>query len=443
MVEGYIKIPNINIPFIKKDSRTVLLESFIKFPTLNSYKVKTTSIVSLPSFANITAGLMGGEVVSSNDKESFSYQIEGRVNKENPNSSFFDYDIVIDSSIFKNKVKTNFKSDGINFFMDIPDLSTIFEKDTPPVGIVSIPNERLMEISNIFPDHIKEKVSNINLAKLLPTSNSSFLSQEFSSSFKNFVEDIKIIKKGEEEINGVNTLHYSIETERDSLKNLLVNILDTIFINLEEDQLANIKENIGSVSVNSLEVWLSKKDDYVYKYKISLTIPLSKVIGLEDKGIANNEVTLDIETIYSDLNIKNDFSMPLSVINLDDLLNSINDIKIKNTISSFKPLAQIMKNALGNFGSKSNLTGSCIEPVPGSLFSPLGHTKGASTIVGTIASTMNQIVSQNSGVPLCFSTSKDWAISLPLSSTPNIYFCVDSSGNSIVLNEPLAKSVCK
>lgn len=440
---GYLKIPNIKIPFIKKEAKTILLNSATNFAYLKSYKVETEVGISLPSFANITSSLMQGEPVISGDKESFYFKTKGEVNKSDPSSSFFNYDIVLNSSMIENEIKTNLKFDKINSYINIPNLTQVLKENTPPAGLVSVPNEKINQMKVILPVEMQEKINNVDLSKLIPNNSVNYISNQFISAFKNFVGNIEMIRKGEQEIHGVDTYHYSVNVDRSSLKKLLEDVSGALFVGMSDGSKINMEEILGSVSVNSFEIWIGKKDENVYQYKFTLTVPLSKIIRLEDKGIADSEVTINWHTTYYDLDVHNNTNLSGEIINFDDFIKSFEDIKIKNVISSFSSSAQIMKNALGNYGKKSNSTGSCSEPAPGSLFSPLGHTKGASTVVGTIASTMNTVINQTNGVSSCYSTSKAWAIASPLASDPNSYFCVDSEGNSITLLEPLTKTTCQ
>jgi hypothetical protein len=442
--KGYIKIPDINLPFVKKDPKTLLLDSANNLASLKSYKVETTAMISSPSLANITSGLMQGESINSNDRDSFSLNISGETSKIDPGSIFFDYDLKLSSSIVEKDIETNLKSNGNNYFIDIPDLKSVLTKDTPPEGVILIPVNQIDQTKKIFSSEIQKKINNIDIAKVLENINLNYLNnQSFSTSLKDLINGMKFIRKDEQIIKDINTYHYSVEVERTSLKKLLNDILGTTLTNLTETEKEDFEEKLGAISISSLDIWVGKKDGNIYQYKFTLTIPLSKIVGLEDKGIADNEVKLDWQTTYFDLNIPNNITMPTEFNNLENFLNNVNDTKTKSIISSFSQLAQIMKNALGNYGSKSNTTGSCTEPVPGSLFSPLGHSKGASTVVGTIASTMNTIVGQTNGVSSCYSTSKAWAIASPLSSDPNSYFCVDSAGNSVTITAPLTKTVCQ
>jgi hypothetical protein len=242
-------------------------------------------------------------------------------------------------------------------FIDIPDLSMIFGKNAPPKGIVVMPISQINQINIIVPDDVKQNINNLDITKLIPNVNSNYVAKKISS--KDLIKDFEITKKDEEMIHDIDTDHFVATIENQALKDILNNIIDESFTELSGEQKANIKDNLGSVSVKSLEFWVGKKDENIYKYKFSLGIPLSKVIGFEDKSIANSEVTFTWQTTLYDLNIKNEDSLPMDSMSMNDFLVNIADMKIKNTVSLFSPLAKEMKNTIGSYGTKSNVTGSC------------------------------------------------------------------------------------
>jgi len=441
--KSFLENPSLNIPFIKKDPTVLLLNNVEKFTSLKSYKVETEASISLPSFANISTGLVSGESVPSHDKDSFSLKAKGLVNKTSLVPSFFNYDLTFNSSMVDGDIKSNFIYDGISSYISVPNLDKIFGENSPAIGIVSVPSGGFEQFVALLPESLQEKAIKIDLLKVLPSESFSYIGGQDSSFFKDFTTNIEMIKKSEEQIHGINTYHYSVSVDRVVIKKFLNDISNIIFVNLSQDEKNDLEEIFGATSVSSFEVWIGKKDSTVYQYKFNLAIPLSKVIGLEDKGIANNEVIFSWQTTYYDLDVPNSATIPFETIPLEDFMKNVGDIKIKDTILSFTQSANVMKNAIGNYGKKSNSSGSCIDPIPGSLFSPLGHSKGASTVVGDIASTINSIINQTEGTSLCYSTSKAWAFSAPLISQPDSYFCLDSKGNSSVLAEAISGTVCE
>jgi hypothetical protein len=124
-------------------------------------------------------------------------------------------------------------------------------------------------------------------------------------------------------------------------------------------------------------------------------------------------------------------------------MKKIDDMKIENAVLPLKSITSNLFNAEGSFGKSSNPSGSCINPDPGSLFSPLDHPKGASTPVGNIASAMNVILAITNGAGLCYSTPNAWAVSFPLQSDSSSYLCADSTGAQAISRNPITSTVCK
>jgi hypothetical protein len=135
--------------------------------------------------------------------------------------------------------------------------------------------------------------------------------------------------------------------------------------------------------------------------------------------------------------------LPEESVNIEEFVKDLRDIKIKNTIYSFKSLANNLYNAQGSFGTQSNSSGSCAAPTQGSLFSPLGHSKGATSIIGNISSSINEMLEVTKGTLQCYSTQQTWAVAAPLTSDPLSSFCIDSKGTSGIIALPLDSDVCK
>jgi len=198
---------------------------------------------------------------------------------------------------------------------------------------------------------------------------------------------------------------------------------------------------LGSLSINSFEVWIGKNDNNIYQYKIELKVPLSKVLAFEDSSLGNSEVLIDWTTTYYDFNISNEIILPQDFYSLDYFGKSFRNIKLKNEISELSSLFKTYSNATGNFGKISN-KGNCINPTSGSIFSPTGHTKNASLVVGDIALKMNDILNRTNSIGFCYSDSKSWAVSVPLESEFQSYFCLDNTGVSNILTTELNSTKC-
>jgi len=443
MVSGYITIPAFS--FIKKDPKVALLSTPLTLDALQSYKSQTNIMISLPSFANITNGLISGDPVTSKNKDSISLNIGGTIQQDQNRISplLSDYTLNIKSSLLKNDIDSNLKYNGTTSFISVPNLSDILGENSPPPGVIFVENNQISSLLSLIPHAFADKIKDADIYNILSGKVPSSINNITQEALKEFINSADVTEKTPENIRGVDAYHYQITIDRQNTKNFLTSVLDPFITSLSNDEKKNINEAIGSTTLNSFEVWVGKDDSLIHQYKFSIAIPLSKVINLEDKGIAGNIVTLDWQTTFYGFDVKNNISIPNDALPLPDFIKLINDQNLKNTLSSFKLEASRLRNAEGSYGKRANLKGSCTEPTPSSLFSPTGHTKGASTSVGAIASSMNKILGMTNNVGSCFSTLNAWAIAVPLASDPTTQYCIDGLGSSIVITNLLNGSVCK
>jgi hypothetical protein len=440
-----IQIEKIEALFTKKNPKILLIDNYKVFSSLSSYKAETDINISLPSFASIAAGLMSGQAINSGEKDYFSIKTNTSMNKINDNF-FSENKIKMNSSIFQSEIITNIKSDDEYIFVPILDLNQIIkEKFTEPL-IVRIKGDQMNLVYPIFTENIKLILDKINIHKILSGHLSSNISSSALNAYSQFINDVEIILKGEEYIKDINTYHYSINTNIQTFKNLLNNFAGEIGSDISPQSLENLQQIFGSISINSFDIWVGQKDKKIYQYNIVLDIPLSKIFGLNDKSIGDNKMNITLKAIYFDFNSPNEIIINNDFVSLGEFLNKMNIQKIKNTISNFGQITNIFKNSEGSFGLKSNLSGSCMNPVVGSLFSPTGHKEGSVNAVGLISESLNKILDMTNNIGLCYSTSKEWSLSVPLlddyklenTLLPEnvVYFCVDSTGSQIEVNSP-------
>lgn len=431
----------LDFSFIKKDPKELILNSPAMIGKLSAYKVNTEIKISSPSFSNIAAGLTSGEAVSSKDRDSASLSITGSIN--NNNLSMYDYNTIFKSSLLKNDVKTEFISNGLNDFAIVPNLKEVLGENAPDASTISFSKGQLDLLLPEIPTNIQSEISQSNLYKIISQGLNDPIKLALSSSLKDFINNANMVDKGSEDIYGVSSSHYDINVDKVSTKKLLIVISGLFVGDLSPDSKKNLDESLGAVNIDSLEIWVGKKDNTIHQVKFTLTIPLSKVIGLDDKGIADNQVKVDWKTTYYDFNVANNIAIPKNTIKISDFAKSIHDMKIKDSLSAFGSSAQILHNAEGVFGKRPNMTGNCINPQPFSLFSPVGHVKGASGAVGDIASTIKNLLSLTSNAGYCYSTPAQWAAEFPLTNTNNSFICLDNTGKVKDLSAPISGPACK
>jgi hypothetical protein len=442
-VEGYLKIPwsNFSLSVVKKDPKTIILETSTSLSKLKSYKTETNINISSPSLSNITTGLSSGEVVTSRERDSISINLKGSSNNKN-DKLLFDYNLDLKSSILKNDIISHLQSNGTLLSILVPDLHQILGEDAPAPATVSMTPDQLGLIVPLFSAKVQDTIKKIDIYNIVSNGVPLYVKNETAKIFKDFIGGLEYTNKEDEVIHGVDTYHYELTASRPLTKNFLNSLSLLFVIDLSPDQKKNLDEALGASTVTSFEVWIGKNDNNLYQFKFTLNAPLSRVLGLNDSGIAGNEVKLDWMTTFYDLNVNNDIVLPSGRMTMDDFIKNIKDTKIKNIISSFKSQTVSFRNAVGSYGSRSNPAGSCTNPNPGSLFSPQGHPKGAGTAISSIASSMNSLLSTTNGVGLCYSTSNAWALALPLYSSPSFY-CADSTGKIVSLGTPITGTVCQ
>ncbi|MFA6999626.1 MAG: hypothetical protein WC241_00760 [Candidatus Paceibacterota bacterium] len=442
-VEGYLKIPwsNLSLSVVKKDPKVIILDTATSLSKLKSYKTETNINISSPSLSNITTGLSSGEVVTSRERDSISINLKGSSNNKN-DKLLFDYNLDLKSSILKNEIISHIQSDGTLLSVLVPDLHLILGEDAPAPATVSMTSDQLGLIVPLFSTKAQDAIKKIDIYNIASKGVPLYVKNETSTIFKDFIEGLEYTNKEDEVIRGVDTYHYELTASRPLTKNFLNSLSELFVIELSPDQKKNLDEALGASTITSFEVWIGKNDNNLYKFKFTLNAPLSRVLGLNDSGIAGNEVKLDWMTTFYDLNVNNEIALPSGQMTIDDFIKNIKDTKIKNIISSFKPETMSFRNAVGSYGSRSNPTGSCTNPNPGSLFSPQGHPKGAGTAISSIAGSMNSLLSITNGAGLCYSQPNAWALAIPLSSSPSFY-CADSTGKIVSLGAPITGTICK
>ena len=451
-VSGYINIKSLNISFIKKDPKVLLLNYSKVLSSLKSYKTETNIEISSPSFINITYGLISGEVIPSQDKDSFSINTLGIIN-QNEKGLFSDNFVTIKSSLLQDYITTDIKNNSVDLFISIPDLSQIIKDNAPKSSVVKINEQQFSLIPPLFSGNLETQLNKINLYKILSSGMSSYIDNETINAYNELISNVEITEKGQENIKGIDTYHYSINADRQLAKNLLGKISDKFVLNLSNDDKDRLTQILGSVTLDSFDVWIGKGDSNIYQYNVVLDIPLSKIVGFEDKSIGDNIVNINWKTTYYDFDVSNNIFMPDTSIAVTDFVNNIKEIKMKNDVSSFKQLAANLLKTESSYGKTSNTSGSCINPSSGSLFSPTGHTKNTATAVSSISLLLNKILGITGGAGFCYSTPKAWSFTIPISTNYDksslpvegytSFFCVDSTGSTKDLTASPLGVVCK
>lgn len=470
-----LDLSRLGISFVKKSPKELLLNYSNLLSSLNSYKTETDIEIISPSLSNISKGLISGEAIVSSDTDSLSINTIGSINKSNGNLSSDSF-ITIKGSIIDSQYTTvDIKDDGTNLYVTIPDLENIIKDFVIKPSVVKINKDELVSFYSLFTSEWENLAKRLNLYKLLSSSIPSFIDNKVLIAYNNLMSNIDVVEKGEENIRGVNTYRYSITTDRQRVKSLLMTIIEGIAEKLTDEEQEKIDGILGSLDIALFDVWIGKGDNNIYQYSIRVNVPLSKITGLEDKSIGDNTISLSWKTTYQDFNVFNNIQMPNKFTIFLDYLEEMKKERTKAGLRDFAELAIILTNEAGN-SLRPNSSGNCVEPVPGSLFSPTGHQKISASTVGSISEILNKIMPETEEDGLCYSTAKDWLLALPLSyqeretKTQNEeeqaeiveteeaegetetekeiekivtkYYCVDSTGNRLEIDEAPTGTVC-
>ncbi len=446
-----INLKNINIPFINKDPRSLILNNSKILASLGSYKTETTLEISTPSFANISAGLLTGEAVSSLDKDNLILNSSATVIQKNGEMSS-DNSIVVRGSILQETINAKIQKDGQYLYLNFPNLSSVLKETAPLFGSVKIREQEFYLVPSLFGTKTEKVLSKINLYKLLSGGVSSYIDQDTLGGYDDLIKKVKITKKGEESIKGVTTYHYSISPDKELFKNLLTKIIERYSGGLNDADKENANLLISSARVSSFDVWVGKGDNTIYQYNIVLEIPMTKILGFEDKSVGNNTMGVSFKVTYFDFNNKEEIILPDNYMGIEEFVKNTKIDSLKNKMKEFTVLANNLKKIEKKFGVSSNSKGSCMSPVSGSLFSPLGHSKTAVLPVSEISSFLNYILGLTKGMGSCYSDTKDWSFAIPLSDnyetiatseTFNTFYCIDSKGADIEISIPPNGVTCE
>jgi hypothetical protein len=437
-----IDLKNINIPFINKDPRSLILNNSKILNSLSYYKTETTLEIATPSFADISAGLLTGEAVSSLDKDNIILNSTSTVaRKENRLTS--DTVIAVKGSIFQDVVNARIHNDGEYLYLNFPDLSNILKESAPLFGSVKISEQEFYLVPSLFGPNTEKVLNKLDLYKLLSGGMSSYVDQETLGDYDSLIQKVQITKKGQESIKGVETNHFSINPDKELFKNLLTKITERFSNDLSETDKGGAGLLIGSASVSSFDVWVGRGDNTIYQYNIVFEIPMTKILGFEDKSVGNNTMSVSLKVTYFDFNKEEGILIPTDYTEIEEFVKNTKIENVKNKVKEFANLANNLQKIEKKFGTKSNAKGSCMSPVSGSLFSPIGHPKTAVLPVSEISSFLNYTLDLTKGMGSCYSTTTDWSFAIPLvdnydniatSESYDTFYCIDSKGADIEIS---------
>lgn len=449
---GLINLKKINIPLIKKEPKTLLLDNSHFLSSIKSYKIDTSISVTSPALSNISASLIKGENVSSLEIDSLSVYSFTKINNESNGVSFENL-LNIKSSLLSDEIIATIKNNKDDLSVSIvnPNL-VIKEVEDKPVTL-DLKKSEFEYISELFFGNKYKLVNNVDVYNILYSSILSYINKNDLEFYNNFVEQVKFIEKNEEKIKGINTYHYAVSADSELYKKLFTKVYESVFVSLDDNDKSKIDNVIGSISVDTFDIWVGKGDNNIYQYNMIFSIPLSQILSFEDKSIGDSKLEINWKSTYYDFDITNEITPPTKTTSLNDFINMINRVKMKNGVSSFVELSRNLFKKENSYGKVSNLSGSCVNPSSGSLFSPLGHLKTSMNEISEISLLLNKILKVTNNNGYCYSSPTAWSFSVPMidnydptgipTISSNLYFCIDSKGQAVELENPQKGLVCK
>ena len=368
------------------------------------------------------------------------------------NKFISDNSINVRGSILENDIDSSIKNDGQFLYVDVPDLSKVFKESTPLPASVKLTEDEFALVPSLFGPKIENILNKVNLYRLLSSGISSYIDSNTLGSYDELINSVEITNKGEENIRGVGTYHYTINPDKQLFKNLLTKIVEKFAGRLSDIDYENLKMIISSTSVSSFDVWVGKGDNTIYQYNIKLDVPMTKILGFEDKSIGDNTLGVSLKVTYFDFNVPNEIISPEGYIDSNEFVKNTKLERMKEKVQSFSILANNLQKVEKKYGTTSNTKGSCMAPVSQSLFSPTGHPKASILQVSDISSLLNDILGVTNGIGSCYSTPTAWSFAIPLSDnydpTYNVesyssFYCVDNKGSDSILTSLPSSVSCQ
>lgn len=412
----YIKFDNFNfknIPILGGDPNKILIDGFKKINGSQFYK--NESDVIFKSSGNLKMDFLSTDLSILNLPDEINIHTLSIYDKVSPDLISFDNLSTIESPSWVNKGVINLKHNGSTFFIPTEALSKIIEFTDLNGNFIEISDSL---INNFFSDNIltNNVSNNLNIENILVNGIHNIIFEKINS------------------ISNTNTFSL-IEKDSDFIKDVEVRYFEII---PSDPYLAGLLDNfIKGSQVESFEFWVDK-DVNIFKYKIIVNIPSSYI-----SSSSSEKIKIEISSLFYDINGENTISIPEDSVKIDEFLTNIKDIKDRNQISSFKAFADQFYNISNSYGKKPNSSGSCSSALDGSLFSSLGHGENLQSVVGEIKNKIDELNIYFGNNISCYSTAGTWAISVPLSTDPSLYWCTDNAGETIKTTNKLSFAVCQ
>lgn len=331
--------------------------------------------------------------------------------------------------------------------MLLPDFSSIMPKFPLKSGWISMNASDADSIIDMLPESVNKFQLRMQKEFVL-NSNKDSVWQSVMKILEDTLSKAQITDRGDEIINNTNTTHYDIVIDSLVVKESILSVIKTTPDLFSDQDIEQLSEVLNTLTIQSIELWIGKKDNLIYKYSFEASLPLSKLLSVNEKNFSESMATVNITELYYDYGSDVVANVPDQAVpvlqSLKDAQNEAIDSKTRIALQvDFANAARNLKKIEGSYGLKSNTKGDCVNPVSGSLFSPLGHKSKTINTIGLVSEQILLILDNTDNVGSCYSTTSAWAVAVPLKSKPDTLFCVDSTGKVADLKIPITGPVCK
>jgi hypothetical protein len=444
--KGYIKLP-FDLPLMKKDPKQVLVLVPESQSKVKTFKFEGDITFKFPSVYSVIGMMMSGENAKTSDTDNFTIHNSGTFSRGENNMPLFNMNFVINSSLLDNKIESELHTkEGIMYIL-FPDLSSTVPSLPIQPGWVSVNANDLDPIINMLPNNVNKFQMRMQKEFLL-NSNKDATWQSVMKILTDTLAKAQIVDKGDEVIYGKDVSHYALSIDSMTVKSTILDVIKTTPDLVSSDNVDQLSGVLNTLTLNTIEVWVGKADNLIYKYSIDASLPLSKILSINDKNLSESMANINITETYYDYgsvvtpNIPDQASSVLQ--SLEFARNESIDSQTRVAMQvDFANAARDLKKIEGVYGYKSNTKGDCTNPSMGSLFSPLGHKASSVNTVGSISQQILLILNNTDGRGTCYSTPSAWAVAVPLRNNPTSLFCVDSTGKASDLPTPIKGPVCK
>ncbi len=444
--KGLIKLP-FNVSIIKPDPRQVLALVPNAQIEAKSWKFKGDVSLKFPSVYSMIGMMMSGDSAKSADMDYVSIKNFGSFSRGENNMPILNMNLSVDTSLTEEEIESEIHTKDGNMYMLLPDFTNIIPRFPLKSGWVLMNASDTDSIINMLPETINKFQLRMQKEFVLK-SNKDSVWESVMNILSDTLAKAQITDKGDEVLQGIDTTHYDIVLDSVVIKDTILDVMKVtpdLFSTQDTEQLADV---LNTLTVRSMEVWIGKTDNLIYKYSIEASLPLSKLLSVNEKNFSESMATVNITESYYDYGSEVLPNIPNQATSVLQSLKNVQDEAIDSSTRvamqvDFVSAARDLKKIEGSYGLKINTKGDCINPVSGSLFSPLGHNTKALNAIGAVSEQILLILNNTDGVGSCYSTPYAWAFAVPLKTSPDTFFCVDSTGKVADLIMPIKGPICK